>query len=224
MLYGALRKACERAETGVLPSPGALSSLDEAALRRLAVHLDPSLVLFLRDVAYLLVGWHGAFRVSEPLSLRTEDVVWDERGVVLLLRSSKTDQLGRGHYIGVQYADDASLCAVRALRAWTDVAPCGPGFLFPAARGGVMRPGQPMTRMAAYWLVQRLAAAAKLPDAVNVSGRSMRSGAATMLAEAGESVGRIAARTRSSDYRVLMEHYVTPASVWNQRAPRLLGL
>ncbi len=47
-----------------------------------------------RDNALLQLGYFGAFRRSEIVSLDVEDVAWEREGIVITLPYSKTDQQG----------------------------------------------------------------------------------------------------------------------------------
>jgi len=53
-----------------------------------------------RDRALLLVGFAGAFRRSELVSLDLADVTFNVDGLVVQLRRSKTDQEGQGRKVG----------------------------------------------------------------------------------------------------------------------------
>ena len=75
----------------------------------------------LRDAAVLLVGWWGAFRRSELVSLNTDDLEDNPQGIVVSLRRSKTDQDAQGRLVPLHYHPEP-LCPVRALRSWLTVA------------------------------------------------------------------------------------------------------
>jgi len=75
-----------------------------------------------RDKALLLVGFYGAFRGSELLSLRVEDCVFDEDGALLRLAKSKTDQIARGRWVAIPRLPN-TVCPTGVLEDW--VAECG---------------------------------------------------------------------------------------------------
>jgi site-specific recombinase XerC len=75
-----------------------------------------------RDRALLLVGFAGAFRGSELVSLDVTDVTLGADGLMVELRRSKTDQEGESRKLGVPFGSNPLTCPVRALRAWLDVA------------------------------------------------------------------------------------------------------
>jgi integrase len=84
-----------------------------------------------RDKALLLIGFAGAFRRSELVALKVEDLTLHEAGLDVLLRKSKTDQEGRGRVVFIPYAKGAR-CPVRALNHWLEVAGITEGCIFRA--------------------------------------------------------------------------------------------
>ncbi len=71
-----------------------------------------------RDKVLLLLGFTGAFRRSELVSLNIEDLQFDENGLLIELQRSKTDQFGEGQVKAIFYAADPLLCPVRCLQRW----------------------------------------------------------------------------------------------------------
>ncbi len=82
-----------------------------------------------RDRAILLLGFSAALRRSELAALLRTDCDFDERGLTLTLRNSKTNQTGVGRTIAVPYVGGA-LCAVTAVQAWLSTAQIYNGPLF----------------------------------------------------------------------------------------------
>lgn len=68
-----------------------------------------------RDRALLLLGFAGAFRRSELVGLDVEDLTFVSQGVLISLRRSKSDQLGKGRTIAVP-AGKAATCPVDAVK------------------------------------------------------------------------------------------------------------
>ena len=125
--------------------------------------------------AVLLVGWWGAMRRSEVVALHVDDVDFLPEGLRIAIRSSKTDQTGKGAWIGLPYTTDASVCPVKALRDWLDSTGIREGYLFRTVvgrkqkvRGRLDRQGRWVAR-----LVQRLALHIGL-DPSRFSGHSLR--------------------------------------------------
>jgi integrase len=74
-----------------------------------------------RDRSLLLLGFAGAFRRSELVSLKVEDLTEHESGIDVLLRRSKTDQNGEGRTVFIPYAK-GERCPIKALKAWQELA------------------------------------------------------------------------------------------------------
>lgn len=87
-----------------------------------------------RDKALLLVGFHGAFRGSELLNLRTKDCAFDEDGALLHLVKSKTDQTVKGRWIAIPRLDETT-CPIRALEDWINKCGYERGTLFRPLNG-----------------------------------------------------------------------------------------
>ncbi|OHV36946.1 MULTISPECIES: tyrosine-type recombinase/integrase [Pseudofrankia] len=137
-----------------------------------------------RDRALLLVGFAGCLRRSELVGLDMADIEVTPDGLVLSVRSSKTDQEGLGALVGLAYGSYRPTCPVRAWQAWAAAArlTAGPAFRGINRHGhvgaGRLHPGS-VAR-----IVQRRAAAAGL-DPADFAGHSLRSGFATAAARAG---------------------------------------
>lgn len=71
-----------------------------------------------RDKVVLLLGFTGAFRRSELVSLNMEDLSFDEDGLLIELKKSKTDQYGEGMIKAIFYSADKHLCPIRTLQRW----------------------------------------------------------------------------------------------------------
>jgi integrase len=128
-------------------------------LRAMLATLDDSLA-GLRDRALMLVGFAGAFRRSELVSLDAEDIEYCAEGVVVTLRRSKTDQSGEGHRVALPYGVSAETCPVRALSAWQEASGIESGPVFRSVnRHGQVQPVR-LTGSAVALIVKRLAAAA----------------------------------------------------------------
>ena len=143
-----------------------------------------------RDRALLLVAYDSMRRRQELVSFRFEDIKSSGIGAAsILLRRSKTDQVGKGSWchLGGQASD--------ALGMWLTRAEVTTGFVF---RG--VRLGEVLTHSLGAGQVGRiykkLASRAKLdPQAVaSISGHSMRVGAAQDLLVTGASLPQIMVR------------------------------
>ncbi len=86
-------------------------------LKRIVKKL-PSSVYGRRARAILLIGFAGAFRRNELVLMKYEDFKFLPEGLLVLLPRSKTDQQGKGRFVGIPYAADEELCPVKALLAY----------------------------------------------------------------------------------------------------------
>ncbi|GAB7541410.1 hypothetical protein CS8_010730 [Cupriavidus sp. 8B] len=68
-----------------------------------------------------MVGFAGAFRRSELVAIRCEDITEHANGLEILIRRSKTDQAGAGRTVFIPGAKGAR-CPVKALRQWLALA------------------------------------------------------------------------------------------------------
>lgn len=140
-----------------------------------------------RNPALLLLAYDSMRRRSELVSLRIEDMEWvSEEGASILLRKSKTDQFGTGHWIHL--TNETTL----AIQDWLEAAGIKQGFLL---RGidtrGIVTELLCDSRVGRIY--KNLAALAGL-DARSmgaVSGHSMRVGGAQDLLTKGASLPEI---------------------------------
>ncbi len=139
-----------------------------------------------RDAALLLLGFAGAFRRSELVSLELRDVRIESRGALLSVRRSKTDQVGRGRVVAVVRGGKVRSCPVAALERWLCERGSWPGPLFSrlGAGGRVLRAG---LSGAWIWRVVKDAAAAAGLDPSRYGAHSLRAGLVTAAHERGRS-------------------------------------
>jgi hypothetical protein len=90
---------------------------DDDILRRMLGVL-PSNMMGLRDRALLTLGWCAAFRRSEVVAVDVEDRTPAPKGLVVLVRASKTDQTRQGEEVPIFFSNSAETCPVRSLEAW----------------------------------------------------------------------------------------------------------
>lgn len=83
-----------------------------------------------RDRALLLLGFTGAFRRSELVGIKLEDMRFCKEGIEITLRKSKTDQTGEGAIVAIPYGSDILTCPVKAIQEWTEAAELKDGYLF----------------------------------------------------------------------------------------------
>jgi integrase len=74
--------------------------------------------MVIRNKALITFGWASAMRRSEIVALNWSDLSFVEEGVLVTIRSSKTDQYGEGQKIAILYGKYEHTCPVRNLQKW----------------------------------------------------------------------------------------------------------
>jgi hypothetical protein len=89
-----------------------------------------------------VLGFAGAFRISEVVASNVKDLEFCDEGVRVTIRRWKTDQEGKGQTIAI-LPGDGTFCPVRLLREWLDAAGVTEGALlklyWEAAQGTTRR-------------------------------------------------------------------------------------
>jgi len=177
-----------------------------------------------RDTALILIGFSGMFRCSELVKLQIADLTETDKGMVILLRQSKTDQDRMGRQIGIPRAShENEVCPVQALKAWLAVLQqhgITEGALFrnvdrKNGKGGVI--GASLTSRSVSRLLKKHAEQAGI-DPTLVSGHSLRAGAATELALRGVDLWKIQQQGGWKDIRMLVERYIRGARLFEDNA------
>jgi site-specific recombinase XerD len=188
---------------------------------RLMVRAMPDSLLGYRDRALLLVGFAGAFRRSELVSLDVEDLAFEREGIVVTLRRSKTDPEGQGRKIGIPLGSGKT-CPVRALEKWMEAARIEEGPLFrPVTRHGHVEESR-LSDKAVALIVKRWAQAVGL-DARKYAGHSLRSGLATSAARNGASERSIMNQTGHRSVQ-MVRRYIREGTVFEENAAGKVGL
>ena len=170
-----------------------------------------------RDKAILLVGFAGAFRRSELVALRCEDLTEHANGIEILLRQSKTDQEKAGRTVFIPYAS-GERCPVKALVQWREVAGIDSGWLFRAVNRHDQVSDTPLTAQSVALIVKESVRRMGADPAV-VSGHSLRAGYCTQAAIAGLSPWQIREQTgHKSD--ATLARYIRPVA--KRKIPSLL--
>jgi len=100
------------------------------SLTQIVTHLKKSHRLIdCRNNALLQLGFFGAFRRSEVVTLTWDNIHFVPEGIEILLPRSKTDQAGEGQTCAIPYGDNA-LCPVSALLTWQERSQCSTGPIF----------------------------------------------------------------------------------------------
>jgi integrase len=195
-------------------------------LRAMCEVCDPETIHGIRDRAVLLVAWAGAFRRSEVVSLRFEDIEFEDKGIIVTVRKSKTDQEGAGAKVGIPYGSDPTTCPVRSLKRWLETSGITEGAIFrPIRRGQATLRGREASRDGGKLIARIVKRAAKRAglDPKVFGGHSLRAGLATQAAMAGKPDRVIMRQGRWVDRRTL-ERYIREGTVFRENAAAGIGL
>lgn len=172
-----------------------------------------------RDRALLLLGFAGAFRRDELVKLQVEDLEFDDDGLLIRLRESKTNQQGESEEKAVVYSSDRRTCPVRAVKDWLQVLEANgrsSGPLFLSFNKG-QRLGR--KRLSSMWLnelVQRYLGAA-------YSAHSLRASFVTIAKLGGADDSKIMNQTKHKTTGMI-RRYTRIDSVRQHNAVNDLGL
>jgi len=218
-------RAVRRVMTGIRRQNGTAQEGKAPAITReiraMVDHL-PATLRGQRDRALLLLGFAGAFRRSELVSLDVGDLAWSDDGLVVRLRRSKTDQEGAGRTVGIPYGSKPGTCPVRAVRAWLTAAGIADGPLF---RGVDPHRNLGQTRLSDKTVARVVKAAAEAAglDPARYAGHSLRAGLATAAAQAGVAERVIMAQTGHKSLPMVRK-YIREGSLFTQNAAAEVGL
>jgi len=169
----------------------------------------------IRDKALLLIGFAGAFRRSELVSLTVADIEQAKQGLVIHLRRSKTDQDGRGRKIAIPFARGA-VCPVLALQEWLEASGISEGPIFrPVNRHGAIADAALSAQAVALVVKQRAKGVGLDPE--RYAGHSLRAGLVTSAAQLGVSSWKIRQQTgHASD--AMLSRYIREANIFVDNA------
>jgi site-specific recombinase XerD len=172
-----------------------------------------------RDKALLLIGFAGAFRRSELVALKVENLTENEAGIDVLLVRSKTDKFSAGRTVFLPYAK-GERCPIKALKAWQELAGIESGFLFRAVSRYDRVSSRALTPQSVALIVKSAVRRAHGDAAAAASsGQSLRSGYCTQAALSGLASWQIKETTGHRSDATLAK-YIRP--VQRRKIPSLL--
>jgi integrase len=157
----------------------------------------------LRDRAAILLGFTTALRRGSLAELRTSDVSFEPRGLVVRVRHEKQDQYGKGREIGVPAGNHPDTNAASCLLDWLRVRGARDGPLFTHVRTSGFR----AISGATIGRIVKLAVASIGLDVKQYAGHSMRAGFITSAGEAGVAEWLIAAQTGHRSMEILRRYF-----------------
>lgn len=172
-----------------------------------------------RDVALILVGFAGAFRRSELVSIRREDITVFDHGVEIHIRRTKTQQ-EKGHTVFIPCAK-SSRCPVKALEKWLALSGVEQGPVFrPINRHDQITSGKALTPQSVALMLKGVTSRARNAEAAkSVAGHSLRAGYCTEAASVGIATHIIMEQTGHRSSATLAK-YIRPLA--RRRTPSLL--
>src|SRR4051812_6212660 len=190
-------------------------------IREMVDHLPDSL-LGVRDRALILLGYAGAMRRSELVGLDVTDLAIADEGLVVMIRKSKTDQVGVGRKIGIPFGEHPETCPVRAVQAWIEEADIDEGPLFRSVnKHGDVCDRRLTDQVVADVVKRSLLAAGK--SARKYAAHSLRAGLITQAAMAGVSERAIQDQSGHKSLAV-MRRYIRDGSLFRENAASKVGL
>ena len=172
-----------------------------------------------RDVALILVGFAGAFRRSELVSIRREDITVFDHGVEIHIRRTKTQQ-EKGHTVFIPCAK-SSRCPVKALEKWLALSGVEQGPVFrPINRHDQITSGKALTPQSVALMLKGVTSRARNAEAAkSVAGHSLRAGYCTEAASVGIATHIIMEQTGHRSSATLAK-YIRPIA--RRKTPSLL--
>lgn len=172
-----------------------------------------------RDVALILIGFAGAFRRSELVSIRREDITAFDHGLEIHIRRTKTQQ-DTGHTVFIPCAK-SSRCPVKALETWLALSCIESGPVFRSInRHDQIATHEALTPQSVALVLKQTTHRAKSKDAAkSVSGHSLRAGYCTEAASAGVATHIIMEQTGHRS-NVTLAKYIRPLA--RRKTPSLL--
>jgi site-specific recombinase XerD len=176
----------------------------------------------LRDKALFVIGYSGAFRRSELIALNIDDLDFNEFGVIITIRKSKTDQFGKGSKFALHYSDNTDMCPVLTLQRYIEKAGLTEGALFRR----IDRHGNILDRLTTHGLAYILKQYAKELgyDQTEVSGHSLRRGCLTTAAKNNTPINELRAIGRYSDRSSMILRYMQESKMYEFNRTKAIGL
>ena len=170
----------------------------------------------LRDKTIILIGFGGGFRRTELVSIDYEDLDFVPEGLKITVRKSKTDQFGEGMIKGLPYFDDKNYCPVINLRNWLEISNIKSGPIFRRFIKGSNLIEKRLTDQSVALIIKEYLNLAGI-DNKNFAGHSLRSGFATVAADAGADERSIMAMTGHKTTQ-MVRRYIKEVNLFKNNA------
>ncbi len=177
---------------------------------------DNEEIVKLRNKTLILVGFGGGFRRTELISIDHEDLEFVDEGVKITIKKSKTDQFGEGMIKGLPYFTNETYCPVVNLKNWLKLSKIKTGPIFRRFAKGSSLTKHRLTDQSVVLVIKDYLKLAGIENQ-NFSGHSLRSGFATVAAEAGADERSIMAMTGHKSTQ-MVRRYIKEANIFKNNA------
>lgn len=152
-------------------------------LKKIVAVLSKSARLIdIRNNALIQLGFFGAFRRSELVAIKWEDVTFSKEGIEIIIPRSKTDQSGEGQVCAIPNGND-SVCAARALKQWQEYSGLSEGYIFRGISKSENILSHAIKSNQVNLIIKKIARNCGLDYANDYSAHSLRRGFATEAAK-----------------------------------------
>ena len=170
----------------------------------------------LRDKSIILIGFGGGFRRTELISIDHEDLEFVPEGLKITIKRSKTDQYGEGMIKGLPFFNNEIYCPVKNLQKWLEISKIKTGPIFRRFSKGLYLTDKRLTDQSVVLLIKEYLNLAGIENK-NFAGHSLRSGFATVAAEAGADERSIMAMTGHKSTQ-MVRRYIKEANLFKNNA------
>ena len=173
-------------------------------------------IKIIRDRSIILLGFGGAFRRNELVSLDFDDLEFVNEGLKINIKKSKTDQFGEGSVKALPYFENQKYCPVKSIQEWLKISEIKSGSLFRKFYKGMVLSKNRLSDQSVALLIKYYLNKVGI-DNSNYSGHSLRSGFATSAAEAGAEERSIMNMTGHKSTE-MVRRYIKEANLFKNNA------
>ena len=173
-------------------------------------------IKIIRDRSIILLGFGGAFRRNELVSLDFDDLEFVNEGLKINIKKSKTDQFGEGSVKALPYFENQKYCPVKSIQEWLKISEIKSGSLFRKFYKGMALSNNRLSDQSVALLIKYYLNKVGI-DNSNYSGHSLRSGFATSAAEAGAEERSIMNMTGHKSTE-MVRRYIKEANLFKNNA------
>ncbi len=176
-----------------------------------------------RDKALLQIGFYGAFRRSELVNIKVEDIEWKNQGIDILIPRSKTDQNHSGQYCAIPFGKN-EFCPISSLNDWLKISDIKQGFLFREIKKGGKLGDDALTPLSVNHILKKRAHEAGILYASDLSSHSLRRGLATSASRFGAELQSIMRQGRWKNVNTVIEYIEATARFDENAALSILNM